>query len=266
MKIKFLLPCILLLSAFIMAGCSKDKNSPAPPDTNCRIATIATKSGNVTITYMLSYDNDGRVSKISVNDFSETHIHFNYAPGLLTRDEYSDHWNGQLTSEMRAELNNMGLPVNVIQKRYDYTPTGQPLKLSSTITNTYEYNGQGELQLAITKTEYVTMPANNSTLTTTYTWSNGNIIKEEAAGGLMTNYEYYTDKPVQKGDAVGINSIINTGINPVKNKNLVKSASNASLVLNINYEYDETGKIKTAAISGNTVANSRELRYQYSCN
>lgn len=267
MKITSILKCILLLPVFIIASCGKDNNGPTPPpDKNCRIATIASKSGSTTITYTLSYDNDGRVSKISSDDFYKTRYHFNYAPGLYTRDGFFDHWSGQLTSELRAELNSMGLPTLITQKGYDYTPTGQPLKLETNYTYTYEYNSQGELQLATEKREYIGNPASNSTTTTTYTWANGNLVKEEVTGGKTTNYEYYTDKPAQKGDPVAINNLINKGISPIKNKNLIKSSSNGTAIINVNYDYDETGKIKTATLTGSTAANSSEIRCQYSCN
>lgn len=267
MKIKSLLQCTLLLPAFILASCSKDDNSPTPPpDKSCRLAAITSKSGSTAVSYTLSYDNDSRVSKIGTDDFYKTRYNFNYAPGLLTRNGYFDHWDGQLTSELRAELNSMGLPTLITRKSYDYTPTGQPLKHTATTTYIYEYNSQGELQLTTQKNEYIGRPASNTTSTTTYTWANGNMIKEEVAGGVTTNYEYYTDKPVQKGDPIAINSLVITGINPFKNKNLVKSSSNGSTVVNINYEYDETGKIKTTTLTGSTAANSSEMRFQYSCN
>ncbi|MEZ2444589.1 hypothetical protein AB6805_22845 [Chitinophaga sp. RCC_12] len=267
MKLTSILKCILFVPALIIAGCGKDKNRPTPPpDKNCRIATIATKSASTTTTYTLSYDNDGRVSKMVSDDFYKTSYIFNYAPGLITRNSYSDHWNGQLTAELRAELNSMGLPTLIVRKGYDYTPAGQPLKLETKYTFTYEYNSQGELQLSTEKYEYFTNPASNSTTTTTYTWANGNLVKDEATGGATSNYEYYTDKPMQKGDPSAIGNLINKGISPIKNKNLIKSSSNGTVVINVNYEYDETGKIKTAALTGNTAANSSEMRYQYSCN
>lgn len=267
MKIKSLLNCILLLPVFIIASCGKDNNGPTPPaDKNCRIATIASKSGSTTTSYTLSYDNDGRVSKIVSDDFNKNRYHFNYAPGLFTRDGYSDHWDGQLTSELRAELNSMGLPTLITQKSYDYTPIGQPPKHTATTTYTYEYNSQGELQLITKKDEYIDRPVSNTTSTIAYTWANGNAVKEEITGIAAINYEYYADKSVQKGDPVAINSLMIYGINPIKNKNLVKSSSNGTTIINVNYDYDETGKIKTAILTGSTAASSSEMRFQYSCN
>jgi hypothetical protein len=268
MKLTSLLKCILLLPAFLITSCGKDNNNnPAPPpDNNCRIAVVTSKSGSTTTTYTLSYDNSSRISKIGIDNFYKEHYHFNYAPGVFTRDGYSDHWNGQLTSALRAELNSMGLPTLITVKGYDYTPTGQPLKLATNATYTYEYNSLGELQLATQKREYPSTPASNYTGTTTYTWANGNVVKQEVTGGGIATFEYYTDKPAQKGDPIAIDNLMSNGISPFKNKNLTKSLTDGATIININYEYDETGKIKTAALTGSTAASSRESRYQYSCN
>jgi hypothetical protein len=268
MKLTSLLKCILLLPAFLITSCGKDNNNnPAPPpDNNCRIAVVTSKFGSTTTTYTLSYDNSSRISKIVVDDFYQNRYHFNYAQGVFTRDGYSDHWNGQLTNALRAELNSMGLPTLITEKSYSETPVGQPLNLSINSTYTYEYNSLGELQLATLKKEYISNPAGNYTSTTTYTWANGNVVKQEVTGGGIGSYEYYTDKPAQKGDVIAFNNLMSSGISPFKNKNLTKSLTDGATIVNINYEYDETGKIKTALLTGSTAASSRESRYQYSCN
>lgn len=267
MKPTSLFRSVLLLSACILGSCHKDDNGPAPPpDKNCRIAVATSKSGASTITYTLSYDNDGRISKISSDDFYKMHYQFNYVQGQFTRDGYSDHWNGQLTNQLRAELNSMGLPTLVVEKRYDYTPSGQPPKLAATVTSTYEYNSKGELQLSTQKTEYVSNPAGNSSGTLTYTWANGNVVKQEASGGQMASFEYYTDRPAQKGGAVSFDNLMSTGVNPINNKNLVKSLTDGTTIVNVNYDYDDTGKIKTTTLTASTASLNRETRYQYSCN
>lgn len=267
MKTISLFSCIFLLLILAVISCGKDDNGPAkPPDSNCRIASATSKSGGTTVTYILSYDNDGRVNKISMDDFYKTRYHFNYVQGTLTRSGYSDHWDGQQTSELRAELNGMGLPTLITDRRYDYTPAGQPLKLISVYTYTYEYNSKGELQAGITKTEYPGNPGNNTEYTYTYSWNNGNIVKQEASNGSTVNYEYYTDKPLQKGDPVIFDGMVSYGVSPFKNKNLVKSITDGTTIINMNYEYDENGKVKIATLSGNGAAGSRDMRYQYACN
>ncbi|MBS0029292.1 hypothetical protein ACTJJ0_15180 [Chitinophaga sp. 22321] len=267
MKLSPLLHCILLLPLFITAGCSKGHDNPAPPpDKNCRIATATSKSGAVTVIYTLTYDNDGRISKISTDDLSKSRSLFNYAPGILSRDTYSDNWNGQQTGQLRAEVNSMGLPTLITEKQYDYTPIGQPLKLSVTITTTFEYNSQGELQLSTQKKVFANAPAGNSNITSSYTWANGNVVKQEDTGGQTSIFEYYTDKPTQKGDPVAFQNVMNYSVNPYKNKNLVKSLSNSTMIINVNYEYDETGKINTTSLTATSGTNSQEIRYQYSCN
>lgn len=267
MKPTSLFRSVLLLSACILGGCHKDDNGPAPPpDKNCRIAVATSKSGATTTTYTLSYDNDGRISKIGSDDFYKMRYQFNYAQSQFTRDGYSDHWSGQLTNQLHAELNSMGLPTLIVEKRYDYAPAGQPPKLMSTTTSTYEYNSKGELQLSTQKNESVGNPAGNSSSTTTYTWANGNVVKQEVAGGGMASFEYYTDRPAQKGGAVSFDNLMSTGVNPINNKNLVKSLTDGATIINVNYDYDETGKIKVATLTGSGAGSGREVRYQYSCN
>jgi hypothetical protein len=217
------------------------------------------------VNYTLTYDNDGRISKIASDDFFKTRQHFNYAQGQFTRDTYFDHWNGQLAARLRAELNSMGLPASVTELKYEYTPTGAP-KLNLTVTSTFEYNSKGELQLSTEKRVYANQPALNSEATTTYTWANGNIVRQEVTGGSYANFEYYTDKPAQKAGAVAFDNLINEGFNPFNNKNLIKSLTDGAVILNVNYDYDETGKIKTTTISGSGAGGDRTIRYQYSCN
>jgi len=267
MKPTSLFRSFLLLSACVLASCHKDDNGPAPPpDKNCRIAVATAKSGATTTTYTLSYDNDGRLSKVGMDDFYKMRYLFNYTQSQFTRDGYSDHWDGQLTNQLRAELNSMGLPTLIVEKNYDYTPSGQPLKLMSVFTTTYEYNSKGELQLSARKYESIGNPASNSTTTTTYTWANGNVVKQEVSGGGTGSFEYYTDRPAQKAGAVSFDNLMSTGVNPINNKNLVKSLTDGTTIINVNYDYDETGKIKTATLTGSTAAVNREMRYQYSCN
>lgn len=267
MKPTSLFRSVLLLSAGILGSCHKDNNSPAPPpDKNCRIAVATSKSGATTVIYTLSYDNDGRISKVSTDDFYKMRYQFNYAQGQFTRDGYSDHWEGQLTNQLHAELNSMGLPTLIVEKRYDYTPAAQPPKLMVTVTSTYEYNSKGELQLSTQKSEYVGNPASNSSGTTTYTWANGNVVKQETTGAGTATFEYYTDRPAQKAGAVSFDNLMSTGVNPVSNKNLVKSLTDGATIINVNYDYDETGKIKVATLTGSGAGAGREVKYQYSCN
>lgn len=160
----------------------------------------------------------------------------------------------------------MGLPTLIVEKNYKIVPQGQTPKHTSTTTTTYEYNSKGELQLSTQKYEYIDKPADNSSGTITYTWANGNVVKQEVTGGGIASFEYYTDRPAQKGGAVSFDNLINTGVNPFNNKNLVKSLTDGTTIINVNYEYDETGKIKVATLSGSGAGSSREIRYQYSCN
>lgn len=269
MKIKSLCFYAAILAAFALHGCSKDDDDPSAPDTNCKIVTITSKSGSTTTTYNLSYNNDNKLSKVQSNDFYKFRNQFNYSGNEFIREKYSDHWNGQLVSQLHAELNSSGLPVRITIKDYfEYVPAGQPPKHKATETYTYEYNSRGELQLQKYKRTDIKNPNDpdlNYESTVTFTWSNGNVVKQEHQNGVA-EFEYYNDKPLQKGDAVDIQNVLNFGVNPIRNKNLVKTMKQGTTIINVNYEFDDQGKVKAAMLTGTGAPDGQENRYQYSCN
>lgn len=270
MKIKMLCFYAAIPAAFALHGCSKNNDDPDAPDTNCKIVTIASKAGNTTTTYNLSYNNDNKLNKVQSDDFYKLRNQFNYSGNEFIREEYSDYWNGQLVSQLHAELNSAGLPVRITIKNYfEYVPAGQPPKHQATETYTFEYNSRGEVQLQKYKREDKKSPNNpdlNFESTVTYSWSNGNIVKQEDEKGEVGEFEYYTDKPLQKGDPVDIQNVLKFGVNPIRNKNLVKTLKQGGMIININYEFEEQGKVKAALLTGTGAPDGKEDRYQYSCN
>ena len=249
---------------YALAGCKKDKDQ-GPPDSNCKIVTVALNASGTLVNYTLSYNNDGKVSKIVVGDQMKTRVNFLYSTNEVVREEFSDHWDGQLTAHTTMELNGMGLPVKVIEKDYDYVPQGQPPKLLSTRTSTFDYNSKGELQSAREIFVTIFAPGSNYDRTTTYTWENGNVIKQQA-GAEVADITYYTDKAIQKGDYLTIDNFLTRGFMPFKNKNLIRSLKGGPVIMNINYEFDDQGKVKAGTLSGTGAGTTKEYRYGYSCN
>lgn len=229
--------------AFVITinSCSKstdDKNA------SCRIVTVIEVNGSSTSTHNLSYDNDGRLSTLSstgginkVFTYSGTTIIINSTNG------------GAFYSRDSITLNDKGRPTNIRQ----YT------NVAGTNWRNYalEYNGDQLLKYQ------ETTQAGGAPTTATFTTTNGNVTKAVTTS-ITVDFEYFTDKAVQRGDYLELSSLLQYGVNIYPHKNLIKSLNQGASITNFNYEMNDDGLIeKVTTTSGSSTGS---ITYQYTCN
>lgn len=207
---------IAVLSSMFFSACKKEDVKPAE---NCRISSI---SLNGTTATNFTYEGQGRVSLMTTGNEITT---YSYSTGGYLRQVLKDN---KLKEKSSVENNALGLIQKITQQYYDLTGN-----VTNSITYTYEYNSNGEIVKAISKS------GNNPEQTTIYQWSNGNLVN--TSQGVF--YSYYTDKPAQDGDILHITQLQQYGTKLIKNKNLVKSISQNSTTINVDNEFDSNGRI-----------------------
>lgn len=171
---------MLLTAVISFAACKKDD---AKKQQQCRISSINLNGTEAT---NFNYDEQGRVSVMTKGDVVTT---YSYTAGGYVRQMLNAN---KLTEKATAEFNAQGRIFKITTQRFDGSGN-----INFSGTHTYEYNGNGEIVKSVTKN------GNIPEQTTTYTWSNGNLI--QASQGVI--YTYYTDKPVQDGDILRTNQL-----------------------------------------------------------
>jgi len=229
---------ISLLSLCVSPSCSKKSSSSTPV---CQIVTITDQQGTTTTTYNLAYDNSGR---ISTEQFVSNGVTTNQVFTYIGNTEIMSSSNGTGDSQDSITLNSDGL---IASDYYSNSSGGNSV-------TTYTYSGT-ELQKAV-----LTSGA-NPPQTTVYTWSNGDVVS--SSGTPSITYSYNT-KASETGDYWYIIQLINYGSSFIKTAHQLAGYQYTSTVENINYTYDNTGKITT--VTGTTGANVETINYQYTCN
>lgn len=207
---------IAVIITVLFAACKKDG---ANKQQECRVSSI---NLNGTATTNFSYNEQGWVSVMSKGDEVTT---YSYTAGGYIRQMLKAN---KLMEKSTTELNAQGLIQKITKQQFDLNGN-----VIFNLIYTYEYNGNGEIVKSISKS------GSNPEQTTTYTWSNGNLVS--TGSGVI--YSYYTDKSSQDGDLLRITNLQAYGRILIKNKNLVKSVSQNGTTTNIDYEFDSNGRI-----------------------
>jgi hypothetical protein len=240
MKFQKIMFCSLVaLSLF--QGCKKDDKSEEAPAAICKVATVNYVGGTGEI---YSYDNKGRISKITSKD--DTSNYQTYVYGLNTvqigSEEYTLNSKGNVTS---VSFSVPGFP----QGGY---------------TMTYSYDVQDH----VIQTEFFSASWNS---TTTFTWVDGNLssssdVAHDGSGDVtLTEYTYFTDK----NNALAVTERL-LGFSGTQNKNLVRSekvtinGSRSPKITSYSYEYGVDGKLSKQIYSG--ISGSGSKSYQWNCN
>lgn len=237
MKKAFPLITVALLALLLSPSCGK-KSSHTP---TCQIITV-TDQTTTTTTFNINYDNSGRVSTEQVVSGSTvTNKVFTYIGNteIMTSASSTNYSTDSIT------LNSDGLIVS------DYYKDNFPADAMSTI-NTYSGT---ELQKQI-----VTM-GNNAPQTATYTWSNGDMV---ASSGSPSITYSYNSKASEEGDYWQIIQLINYGASFIKTAHQLAGYAYTNNIENINYTYDNTGKV--TGVTGTAGASVENISYQYQCN
>jgi hypothetical protein len=237
MKKLHIILIVLVLSQLIVPSCSK-KSSPAP---TCQIITILDQNGATSTSYNITYNNQGQISteQYSSGSTNTTKV-FTYSGNT----EMIATATGAATSTDSITLTSDGLMARDV-----FTNSG-----GQTVT-TYTFSGQ-EVQKSVTV-------ANGGTPTTTvFNFTNGDLTS--FTDGTNTTTVTYNSKPTAAGDYWQVIQLVNYGAPFVKTTHQLAGISTGTMVTNVNYTYDNSGKVTAlAATSGASIEN---ISYQYSCN
>lgn len=228
---------VALLCLFLSPSCSK-KSSPAPV---CQIITVSDQLGATTTTYNITYNNAGQ---ISTEQYSSGGINYNRVFTYIGSTEMIATSDGTNTITDSITLNSDGLVVS------DYNTFQTTVSVT-----TYTYSGT-ELQ------KEVQVVNGGTPATTTFTWANGDLTSGSSSGGNST-YSYNT-KSSESGDYWSIIQLINYGSSFVRTTHQLTGYQVGLTVENVNYTYDNAGKI--TAVTGTAGSSIESIGYQYSCN
>lgn len=229
---------ISLMGLFISPSCSKKSSSSTP---SCQIVTVTDQLGTTTTTYNITYDNSNR---ISTEQYVSNGVTTNQVFTYIGNTEIMSTSNGTTDTQDSITLNSDGL---IVSDYYSSSSGG------SSVT-TYTYSGT-ELQKAVLTS------GTNPPQTTTYTWSNGDVVS--STGSPNITYSYNT-KATEIGDYWQVIQLINYGATFIKTAHQLAGYQYNSTVENINYTYDNTGKI--TAVTGTSGSDVENITYQYTCN
>lgn len=225
----------LMLSSAI---CKKDDVQNVIPGL-CRISTI-TAAGNTAFT--ITYRSDGKISSIANEEFLHSYTYTGNTVIILTTE------NGAFDERKTITLNSDGLPLNV---RGDYNQSG-----TEWYNDAFQYNGKEVFKRI--ESDY----SSSATETITYTWADGNLLKEQSGSYGTTVYTYYSDKKTRDGDHFYYEQLISDGYQYVHNKHLLKSAKTNNYNADVfYYTYDSDGKIISYKED-----NRQPVSYTYKCN
>lgn len=228
---------IAILSLFVSPSCSKKSSSPAQ---TCQIITVTDQQGTGSTTYNVTYNNAGQ---ISTEQYSISGVAYNRVFTYIGNIEMLSTSDGTTTVIDSITLNSDGLILS------DYN-TNQ----SNITVTTYTYSGT-EVQKA------VQVVNGGAPTTTVYTFTNGDLTN--STGSPSITYTYNT-KASEAGDYWQIVQLIDYGASFVKTAHQLAGYAYTGAVENVNYTYDNTGKItEVTGTSGTSVEN---ITYQYSCN
>lgn len=240
---------LILAIAFAFFSCKKGNTSDTK---QCRITKAIFTSGNSSVIYNMSYNSNGTVSVIIASVGTDSNIKtFSYEANKII--VISKTYPGNDESKQEVTLNNDNKFINI---RSWYNASGTQWANTQIV-----YDNNGNLLK-----EIFTSSSNNSSATKNYTVSNGDIIKESYQNST-TAYDFYLDKPYQKGDYFGFQSLIRYGMEGYrKNAHLVKSAlaSGNTIPTQINYEFNSEGMISRILFS--SPGNTDNISYSYECN
>jgi hypothetical protein len=237
MKRAFPFLIVAILCLFVSPSCSKKSGSSAQ---TCQIITITDQQGTSTTTYNITYNNAGQISTeqytLSGVPYTRVFTYIGNIEMLATSD-------GTTTVTDSITLNSDGLILS------DYNTDQGNIGVTS-----YTYSGT-ELQKA------VSVVNGGAPATTTYTYANGDLTA--SSGTPSITYSYNT-KASEVGDYWQVIQLINYGASFIKTAHQLAGFQYTGTVENINYTYDNTGKITT--VTGTTGANVETITYQYTCN
>jgi hypothetical protein len=229
---------LIVTMSFILfiTGCKKD--DPAAPQSTCKITSIVTGGGAIAI----SYNTDGTIDSLSVGTAV---ISYSYSGNIITENTTVS---GQFAGKVIVTVNSAGLATNV---KSEYSEDGTQWD-----NEAYDYDGNQASKLTYTSSY------GGSAEISTFQWSGGNLVSISDDGDV-TNVDYYTDKASQSGDYLSLSQLIQ-GYEVFRNKNMIKSVTDGTDIINITYVFDNDGKVTSFTEDDGTDQTAYGLSYQ--CN
>jgi hypothetical protein len=246
---KLMMSILLMSGVVIVSGCKKDKTS------RCRIVGATVTSATLTKSFHISYNSDGRISKMVSSTSRFTYSYSGNTTAILFEDSSFGSGGYSFFEKNIVTVSAEGLVTNI---RREGNASG-----TEWINTAYEYNGQ-----EVTRETKTTSNLPNSPSIINNTWSNGNMISQASSGATPVTFGYYSDQPNQEGNFFYVNrGLLGAGIfNEIyKNKNLVKSIENALGTGTFAYDFRADGKISSFALIAST-GDSYHIDYEYECN
>lgn len=229
----------LVAILFFSSSCSK-KSNPAPAPV-CKLTGILQLTGAEVDTFKISYGNDGRISTSVESEKNNTITKvFTYiGTVMLISTNNSDGTGSSTDSIVLNSDGNMVLDLNY---------TG-----SDKLLTTYTYSG-GQLQQIVVKKN------DDAAVSNTVTYANGDLV------GISngTVYTYNASKASTIGDYNHLAQLIVYGAPIGETAHQMTGYKVGSTVANLNYAYDNTGKISGVTLTQGS--NVTVFDYTYDCN
>ena len=235
---KLIAPVVLVV---LFLSCSKkDSLIARPPVPDCRIVSAHYTGGQLEFTYNLSYDSNGRLSKLTYDGPTAFTKTFSYSGNFIYINMVAIDYSATDT----IALNTAGLIATHKETTKD------------TVYNTvFSYDANGQVISSTTQKN------NIAPVTTYYTFTNGDLTNT-LSGNLKDTTTYAPDKPAVKGNLDDFNQLIYYGSFYYKNKHLKDSFSSWPYHYNFTYTYDEDGKITSVVSNNGTISESFSFTYE----
>jgi YD repeat-containing protein len=230
---RLIVPAFLILIFF---SCSKkESNAPLviPSKTNCRIASANYSGGALNFTYTLTYNDDGKLSKLVYDGVSAYVKSFTYSGNMIYINLKGIH-----SSTDTITLNSAGLMI----AHKETTDT-------SVYNTGFAYDANGQVVSSTTQQD------NFSPVTTHYTFTNGDLTNTSVSGMKDTTV-YSLDEPAVIGNLDDFDQLIYYGAAYYTNKHLKQSFSSWPYHYTFTYSYDEDGKITSVVSNDGTAIES----------
>jgi YD repeat-containing protein len=239
MRLRRVLDFLILL----FFSCSKmESNMPplVPPKTDCRITTASYSGGAFNFTYTLTYNDDGKLSKLVYDGVSAYVKTFTYSGNMIYINI-----NGINSATDTITLNSAGLMV----AHKETTDT-------AVYNTSFTYDANGQLISSTTQQD------NLPSATTNYTFTNGDLTNT-SVNGMKDTTVYDLNKTAVIGNLDDFDQLIYYGSSYYTNRHLKQSFSSWPYHYTFAYTYDDEGKILSVVANDGTANES--FMFTYDC-
>ncbi len=230
---------VLVLLVCFLSCSKKDSQVPATPKTNCRISSAYYSGGQLSFTYNLSYNADGKISKLTYDGPNAYVKTFTYNGNAI----YINYAGVAFSATDTIMLNSAGR-----------IATAKDVVKDTVYNTVFTYDAGGLVQSSTTQI------TGSAPVTTNYEFTNGDLTNA-GPGHIRDTTTFLTDKPAVIGNLDDFNQLIYYGSSYFTNAHLKKSYSYWPFHYDYTYTYDEEGKITSVTSNDGTVSESFSFTY-----